>query len=62
MAAVGAMIGLVLTAFGAGDLIPYVGSALQGLLAVGTFGVAAWSWWKHHTKTAAIVAAGIAKK
>ncbi len=38
------IIGGIATAFGAGDLVPLVGPAVQGLLALVTLGAAVWSF------------------
>lgn len=53
------VVGGLLTAFNAGSLVPYVGPAVQGLLAIVTLVAAVWSWWKQRSKTSTIVAAGI---
>jgi len=44
----------MLAAFGAGDLVPYVGPALQGALDIVTFGAALWSYISHHKKSAVL--------
>ncbi len=49
----------LLTAFGAGDLVPFVGPALQGALAIITLITAVASFVSHRNKTVAMVAAGI---
>lgn len=54
-----AVIGSLLTWLGAGDLVPLVGPAVQGLLTLITFGAGVWSWYSHKQKTAAIQSAGI---
>lgn len=57
--AVIAVITSVLTYLGAGDLVPLVGPAIQGALAVISLGAGIWSWYSHKQKTATMVAAGI---
>lgn len=49
----------LLTAFGAGNVVPLVGPAVQGILAVVTLGAAIYSFVVHRQNTAAMVAAGI---
>lgn len=53
------IIGGILTVLGAGNVVPLIGPALQGLLAIITFGAAVWSFVSHRNKNAAIAAAGI---
>jgi hypothetical protein len=56
-----ALIGMLLTAFGAGDIVPTIGPAVQGILAIITFGASVWSFISHRNKTVAMTAAGIMK-
>ena len=55
------IIGGILTALGAGNLVPLIGPAVQGVLAVVTLGAAIWSMYSHRQKSATIAAAGISK-
>lgn len=48
-----AILGGALTYFGAGSLVPDVGPAIQGILALITLGAAAWSWYIHRQVNAA---------
>lgn len=41
------ILGGILTAFGAGNVVPTVGPAIQGILAIVTFAAAIYSWWQH---------------
>lgn len=54
-----AVVGGLLAAFGAGDLVPFIGPAVNGLLAVIALGSAITSFISHRNKTNAMVAAGI---
>lgn len=51
-----ALIGGILTALGAGDAVPFVGPAVQGILAIVSLGAALWSWYIHRQKNATISA------
>lgn len=53
------VIGSVLTWIGAGDLVPLVGPAAQGVLALVTLGAGIYSWYVHRQKNAAMLTAGI---
>jgi len=54
-----ALITGVLAALGYGSLVPLVGPAVQGLLALVALGTAIYSVVSHMQKTSTIVAAGI---
>ena len=56
-----ALLGGILTAFGAGNIVPTIGPAIQGILAIVTFGAAVWSFISHRNKTNALIAAGVNK-
>ena len=58
IAAAVAVIGSLLTMLGAGNLVPLVGPAAQGILAVVTLAVGMYSWYSHAHKSA-VIAAGI---
>lgn len=49
----------LLAAFGAGDIVPYVGPAVQGLLALIALGSSIMSFVSHRNKTNTLTAAGL---
>lgn len=57
--AIVAVITSLLTYVGAGDLVPLVGPAIQGLLAIISLAAGIYSWYSHRQKTAAMQSAGI---
>jgi hypothetical protein len=54
ISAIIAFLGSIAVYFNAGDLVPYIGPTVQGVIAVITFGAAAWSWYQHRAKNNAI--------
>ena len=56
-----ALITGVLTALGYGSLVPLIGPAVQGILALIALGTAIWSVVSHMQKSASLTAAGIVK-
>jgi len=54
-----ALITGILTAFGAGNIVPVIGPAINVILALVTLGTAIASVVSHRNKTNAMVAAGI---
>lgn len=55
------IIGGILTAFGAGSVVPDIGPAINGILAIITLVSAIVSFISHRNKTNVMVAAGIGK-
>ena len=49
----------IVTALGYGSLVPLIGPAIQGILALIALGTGIWSVVSHMKKTATIQAAGI---
>lgn len=59
ISAIVAVIGLVLSYFGAAIDPSLIQGAVSGIIAIVTFGAALWSWYLHRTKNATIASAGL---
>lgn len=53
IAAIVTVVGGLATGFGAGDLVPLIGPAVQGLLAIISLMAGVYSWWSHREKNIA---------
>jgi len=58
LAALATIIGGILTVFNAGDIVPYLGPALQGGLAIFTLIMGVVSLFSHNKKNNELIAAG----